>query len=94
MSEKRKFTPLHEQIQNAQGFQRDSQKDYEKRVSEIQGLYQDVFDTPQGQNLMKHLIDMYLTTIPASGMSPTDVMFMAASCALLIMFICDAEHVS
>jgi len=77
MQKKSKFVPLHDQIASAQGFQESSKKDHDKRVSEVKSLYQEVFDTPQGQNLKRHLIDMYLTTIPNAGMSPTDVMFMA-----------------
>lgn len=75
MSEKQDYVPLHKRILNANEENKKTllQKAFQK--DELNDLYKSVFETPEGQRLLSHLVYSYIAHVPAANATPNEIMF-------------------
>jgi len=72
---KQDYIPLHERIQSASEENKKTMMQQVFQKDELNDLYRSVFETPEGQRLLSHLVNSYIGHIPAANATPNEIMF-------------------
>jgi len=70
-SEKQKYKPLHETLQN----NADALNAKQIKNEELTDLYRIVFETESGQRLLDHMVSKYIGHVPSAVATPNEIMF-------------------
>ena len=88
-----KSKPLHLRIKDAEGFNEEQRKSFEKNKLETQALLHRVFGSEDGQKVLDILISTYLTRDFSGSMTPNEIMYAEGQNSVIKQIIKQMEKI-